>query len=145
MYMALTGCTGLISIPKPSLPPQTQAPESSLPPQSQAPKVEIPDESMEKPSPSPRALASLRLTDQGRMLLNNGRPDDAIRMLERAVSLNPNNGQNYYYLAEAWLSKGNASQAKGFNHLADIYLEGNAQWMDKVMEQRERIRKYKKQ
>lgn len=142
--MALTACTGLISIPKPSLPPHTQAPETSLPPQSQPPKVEIPDEPMEeKPSPSPRALASLQLTNQGRMLLSNGRPDDAIRILERAVSLNPNNGQNYYYLAEAWLSKGNASQAKAFNDLADIYLEDNSQWMDKVMEQRERISKYK--
>jgi tetratricopeptide (TPR) repeat protein len=133
--IALPGCTALVSLPK-----------ASLPPQDPAPKVEVPDESIEKPSPgaSPRALASLRLTDQGRILLDSGRPDDAIRILEQAVSLNPNNGQNYYYLSAAWLLKGNTAQAREFNHLAGIYLKGDAEWMRRVMDQKEQIRKHKK-
>ncbi|MBW2101032.1 MAG: hypothetical protein JRG68_09875 [Deltaproteobacteria bacterium] len=82
--MALTGCTGLIPIPT----PQTQASKPSPPPQSKAPKVEIPDESMEKPSPSPRALASLQLTDQGRMLLNNDRePSASTRTMVKTTTI----------------------------------------------------------
>ena len=91
--------------------------------------------------PNPRVLASLQFTDQGRMLLESGRADDAISILERAISLNPTNGQNYYYVSEAWLLKGNTSQAEEFNRLAGIYLEEDAEWMDRVMEQEKRIKK----
>ena len=91
--------------------------------------------------PSPRAVASLRFTDQGRLFLENGNPDDAIRMYEKALNLDPSNGPNYYYLAEAWLMKGNIAQAAEFNGLAAIYLEGDVEWMDRVMQQRERIKK----
>ncbi len=89
---------------------------------------------------SPGALASLRLTEQGRMLLESGRPDDAISLLERAVNLNPTNGQNYYYLSEAWLFKGMFAQAEKFNGLAEIYLKEDPQWTTRVVEQRDRIR-----
>ena len=92
-------------------------------------------------SPSPRAVASLRFTDQGRLFLESGNPDDAIRMYEKALNLDPANGPNYYYLSEAWLMKGNIGQAAEFNRLAAIYLEGDAKWMDRVMQQRERIKK----
>jgi predicted Zn-dependent protease len=73
------------------------------------------------------------------MLLEDGRPDDAIRVLERALGLNPSNGQNYYYLSEAWLTKGNTKQAAEFNRLARIYLEEDSNWMRRVMEQKRRI------
>lgn len=88
---------------------------------------------------SPRALASLRLTEQGRMFLENGDLDNAISILERAINLNPSNGQNYYYLSEAWLLKGNASQAKEFNRLAEIHLKEDRRWMRRVSKQRDRI------
>ncbi len=93
--------------------------------------------------PSPRAVASLRLTDQGRLFLESGNPDHAIRMYEKALNLDPANGPNYYYLSEAWLVKGNIAQAAEFNRLAAIYLEDDDKWMDRVMQQRERIKKTK--
>jgi len=89
--------------------------------------------------PSPRAIASLQLTDQGRLFLESGKPDHAIRMYEQALNLDPANGQNYYYLAEAWLMKGNIAQAAEFNRLAAIYLEGDTEWMGRVMQQMDRI------
>lgn len=99
----------------------------------------------EKPTkteePSPRRLASLRLTEQGRLLLESGKPDDAIRVLERAINLNPSNGQNYYYLSEAWLLKGNLNQAQEFNRIADLYLRGDPEWVKRVMVQKEEIRR----
>ncbi len=89
--------------------------------------------------PNPRKVASLQLTDQGRRLLEAGKSDRAIRVLEQAVSLDPNNGQNYYYLAEAWLMKGVTSEAKDFNHLAEIHLRDDKEWSDRVAHQANRI------
>jgi len=88
---------------------------------------------------NPRVVAALQLTDQGRRLLEDRKPDRAIRALEQAVSLDPINGQNYYYLAEAWLMKGSAAQAKEFNHLAEIHLKEDSTWMIRVAQQADRI------
>ena len=85
-------------------------------------------------------MASLRLTEQARVLLESGKVDEAITTLERAMNVNPSNGQNYYYLAEAWLKKGNPSQAREFNRLAAIYLKDEPGWMNRVKDQQERIR-----
>jgi tetratricopeptide (TPR) repeat protein len=75
------------------------------------------------------------------LLLERGNLDDAISMLERAVSLNPTNGINYFYLSEAWLLKGDTVQADEFNRLAAIYLREDIKWMARVMEQGENIRR----
>jgi Tfp pilus assembly protein PilF len=87
----------------------------------------------------PREKASLQLTAEGRRLLENGNPDNAIRILEQAVSLDPDNGQNYYYLAEAWLVKASPSEAGEFNRLAEIKLKGDEQWMIRITRQADRI------
>ena len=79
---------------------------------------------------SPRAQASLQLTNQGLALLQSSRPDDAIRIFERSISLDTYNGQNYYYMAEAWIMKDNKQQAMEFNQLAEIYLKLDANWTD---------------
>jgi tetratricopeptide (TPR) repeat protein len=119
-----------------------QAPPSPPPSRSPAsgPMVVQSDQTLRPQGESPRALASLRLTEQARMLLENGKIDDAITTLERAMNLNPSNGQNYYYLAEAWLKKRNPSQAMEFNRLAAIYLGDEPEWINRVNDQRERIR-----
>jgi len=94
----------------------------------------------QKPAgPSPRALASLKLTDQGRRHIETGEADSAIRVLEQAISLNPANGQNYYYLSEAWLMKGFAAKAGQFNRLAESHLTGDKDWEKLVIRQAERI------
>ena len=93
---------------------------------------------------NPRVVASLQLTDEGRRLLEDRQPDKAIRALEQAVSLDPTNGQNYYYLAQAWLMKGIAAQAKEFNQLAEIHLKEDSQWMIRVAQQADRIAELEK-
>jgi predicted Zn-dependent protease len=93
---------------------------------------------------NPRVVASLQLTDQGRRLLEERKPDKAIRVLEQAVSLHPTNGQNYYYLAEACLMKGSAAQAKEFNDLAEIHLKDDSEWMIRVANQADRIAELEK-
>ena len=76
---------------------------------------------------------------RGVELLESGKTDDAISVFEQSIGLDPANGQTCYYLSEAWLLKGNAAQAEEFNRLAGIYLEGDPEWVVRVMEQKERI------
>jgi Tfp pilus assembly protein PilF len=88
---------------------------------------------------SPREDASTQLTQEARQLLQAGNYDNAIRLLEQAVGLNPDNGQSYYYLAQAWLKKGRFSEAKEFNGLAQIYLKDDKQWLVRVEDQANQI------
>jgi Tfp pilus assembly protein PilF len=94
----------------------------------------------EQPRPrSPREKASLQLTEEGRQLLAEDKPDQAIRLLEQAISLNPDNGRCYYYLAEAWLQKGNPTEARQFNSLAKNYLKKDEDWKSRVANQSDKI------
>jgi Tfp pilus assembly protein PilF len=94
----------------------------------------------EQPRPrSPREKASLQLTEEGRQLLAEDKPDQAIRLLEQAIGLNPDNGRCYYYLAEAWLQKGNPSEARQFNSLAENYLKKDEDWKTRVANQSDKI------
>lgn len=87
----------------------------------------------------PRAIAALTLSDQARALLEQDKPDQAIRLLERAINLHPQNGEAYYYLAEAWLRKGNFDQALEFNRLADLYFKDDNSWLQRIAFQKNRI------
>jgi hypothetical protein len=124
--------------PRESVPPP--GPEPSLPPESKAP-VPSPKATEPAPPPSPRLAASRHLTEQARLLLESGKPDEAIRTLERAVNLSPANGLNFYYLSEAWLMKKDLRQAEEFNRLAGLYLKDDPVWAARVSQQAERIRK----
>ena len=124
ILLAVALCLQAVGCMKPAL-----TPEPPPSPESQA---------------APRVLASLQLTEQGRSLLNKGNPDAAIRVLERAVNLNPGSGENYYYLSEGWLQKGEAKQAKEFNHLAEIYLNEYPDWTVRIARQKDRIQELEK-
>jgi hypothetical protein len=86
-----------------------------------------------------QVLAAEALVEQGRQFLAQGAPDAAIRVLERSVALDSNSGQNYYYLAEAWLVKQNAHQAREFNRLADMHLGRDPDWKNRIDRQNDRI------
>jgi tetratricopeptide (TPR) repeat protein len=142
LCLALAGCA--ISPQMPSTPPSGE-PTASQREEGESPAVtqtaQKRDPAQPRQDEGPRAVASLSLTEHARALLESDKPDDAIRTLERAVNLNPSNGQNYYYLAEAWLKKGNPDQAEEFNRLAAMYLRADPDWMGRVKAQEERIRK----
>jgi hypothetical protein len=142
IVLVTVGC--IMTSPRPAAAPPLPSPPPSPPPgaPSKPDTAVIPEERKEPVErPGPRAVASLQMTEQGRVLLEQKKVDDAITVLERAVSLNPGNGQNYYYLAEAWLFKRNIKQAEEFNSLAGTYLEGDQTWMLKVEDQKKRIKK----
>lgn len=124
---------------QPAAPQQAPQPQGKTgPTPSAAPQ---PPEPAPAPSPkaSPRAQASLDITEQGRQLLLGGQVDEAISVLERATGLNPDNGQAYYWLAEAWLKKGNPSQALENHHQAWLRLRGQSAWSGRLRQQRIRI------
>jgi len=134
LFLIGLGLSACAIAPQPSPPP---SPSPAPPP---GPVVLEKDRTPPRPDESPRAVASLLLTEQARVLLESGKVDEAITALERAMNVNPSNGQNYYYLAEAWLKKGNSSQAREFNRLAAMYLKDEPDWMSRVKDQQERIR-----
>ena len=123
----LSGCSVLYPAPSKHT--------STAPQETRMEKKGFPEE-----RPHSREMASLHLTEQGQMLLERGKIDDAINVLERAVSIYGANGKNYYYLAEAWVKKGNLMQAKEWNRLAEVYLAEDREWSKRASEQRERIR-----
>ncbi len=86
-----------------------------------------------------RGQAAAALTERGRQLMVNGQVDPAMRLFEQALSLAPQYGPGYYYLAEAWLTKDNWSQAREFHRQAALYLEQDGAWRARVAQQRRRI------
>jgi predicted Zn-dependent protease len=88
---------------------------------------------------SPKTVASLNLVDQARELLERGRPDEAIRVLERSLRIDPGNPQSAFYLAEAWIQKGNRSQAEAFHRVANVHLSHDPRWEQRLRSQRRRL------
>lgn len=87
----------------------------------------------------PRVAASNSFTGLGKRMLEKGNADGAIRMLERAVGINPNDGPGYYYLAEAWIMKKNPKLAEQFNRIARVHLDHDTTWRQRSDEQYRRI------
>ena len=138
VFFILAGCAGRepirippddVSVPDSSLPLIEEKGETSYPPE--------PEETIKRPTP--RDQASLNLMEQAVNFLDENKPDESIRTLEKAVTISPGRGESYYYLAEAWLMKGNYSQAREYNSLAAIYLKDDARWMNQIEEQKRRI------
>lgn len=119
------------------MPPETSPPSKQVP--ETRPAISSSETTDSIKEQAPRTIASLTLTEQAQLLIESKRPDEAIRILEKSMNINPNNGHNYYFLAEAWMLKRNKTQAREFNRMAGIYLNEDADWMRKVRHQKERI------
>ncbi|MDY6904743.1 MAG: tetratricopeptide repeat protein [Thermodesulfobacteriota bacterium] len=91
-----------------------------------------------------RMAAAHNLVKTGYQLLQQQQYDEAIRVFERAVGINPGDGSAYYYLAEAWLAKGDADRAHRFNELAMLYLRDDSDWARRAVSQQRRIEQKRK-
>jgi tetratricopeptide (TPR) repeat protein len=127
--------------PQPESKPAPQAKQESVKPVSPSKPPAQPSKPAPAPEskPDPRKLAAVNLVEQGKSYLDNGKPDQALGVFERALTVDPSNGKTYYYMAEAWIMKQNKRQASEFNRLAAMYLSGDRQWEDKAAEQEKRI------
>jgi outer membrane biosynthesis protein TonB len=63
------------------------------------------------PGVSPQRAASLRLTEEGRKLLDAGDPAKAITRLDRTIVIDSTNGYGYFYLAKAQYRMGHYQQS----------------------------------
>jgi Flp pilus assembly protein TadD len=77
---------------------------------------------------SPSLAASIRLTEQARKQLAAGSTDDAIRTLARAVSIDPGNPFQYFYLGRGYMVKKNYAQAITFLKRAEIGFGSRPEW-----------------
>ncbi|KPJ76127.1 MAG: hypothetical protein AMJ54_12840 [Deltaproteobacteria bacterium SG8_13] len=122
---------------------------SSCAPQQKVIEPEAPREDAGQPPPAgesvrPQQAAARELTARGRRQLELLQPDAAIRDLERALSLDPGDGQTYYYLAEAWLMKIDARRADEFNRMAETLLKDDPAWLLRIARQADRIAELEK-
>ncbi len=131
IFVLCFGCTPTAPVPV-SAPVPVYEPPPALP----APE---PEETVT--SPAPRTLAALHLTEQAQSLIEAKRADEAIRTLEKSLNMDPQNGRNYFLLAEAWLLKGNVPQAAACNRQAGIYLGADKYWKERIQQQKEAIAK----
>jgi hypothetical protein len=82
---------------------------------------------------APNIAAALRLVEQGRQQLANGRSDAALDLLEHAVAIDPTNAQGYYYLGVLHYDRGSYSQAIAFaNRAVVLASSGDATWASRT-------------
>jgi Tetratricopeptide repeat len=82
--------------------------------------------------PLPRKT-SIRIADRARRDLIKHQPDEAIRMLGRALSIDATNPYAYFYLGRAYLMKHNYSQALTFWSRAAIGFSKNPKWLSETL------------
>jgi len=71
-------------------------------------------------SKSPQRQASMQQVSQARGQLERGKPDAAIRTLEKAVRIDVRNGEAFILLARAWKQKGEKRKALEFAKKAEL-------------------------
>jgi len=84
------------------------------------------------PGVSPQRAASLRLTEEGRKLLDAGDPAKAISRLERTIVIDSTNGYGYFYLAKAQYRMGHYQQSLNLLEVAQSRLGGEPFWMSEI-------------
>lgn len=119
-----------------TLPPsleESRIPEESVPPAIPPP---LPDDSslLAKITPgvTPQRAASLRLTDEGRKLLEAGEPAKALTRLEKTIVIDSSNAYGYFYLAKAQYRLGRYQESLNFLDIAEPRLSSEPFWLAEV-------------
>ncbi|HEY2105088.1 MAG TPA: tetratricopeptide repeat protein, partial [Candidatus Binataceae bacterium] len=81
----------------------------------------------------PTRKTSIRVVDRARGELLKRQPDDAMRTLGRALSIDAGNPYVYFYLGRAYLMKHNYQQALTFWERAAIGFADNPKWLSDVL------------
>ena len=81
------------------------------------------------PGITPQRAASLRVTEEGRKLLDSGDPGKAVTRLERTIVIDSTNGYGYFYLAKAQYRLGHFQQSLNLLEVAQSRLGGEPFWM----------------
>jgi predicted negative regulator of RcsB-dependent stress response len=84
------------------------------------------------PGVTPQRAASLRLTDEGRKLLDAGDAAKALTRLERTIAIDSTNPYGYFYLAKAQNRLGRYKESLNFLDVAESRLSGEPFWLAEV-------------
>lgn len=77
----------------------------------------------------PALSASLRFVEQARNALNTSKADEAIRLLGRAVSIDPGDPYAFFFLGRAYMMKNDYAQALAFFGRSEVGLRANLAWL----------------
>ena len=115
--------------PRPEESPRVQPPPSAPP----SPAAPLPDDSSLiakiTPGTPPQRAASLRLTEEGRKLLESGDHSRALSRLEKTIAIDSTNPYGYYYLAKAHAALGRYQESLRFLDVAEPLFGNNPYWL----------------
>jgi len=77
----------------------------------------------------PERAASLRLSGQGLSALEEGRAEEAVDHLERAIQIDPANPFAYYYFGLAHLDQGRREEALTLLSRAEVLFHDRPYWL----------------
>lgn len=81
------------------------------------------------PGTAPRRAASLRLTEEGKKLLDSGDYAKALSRLEKTIAVDSTNPYGYYYLAKAHFHMGRYQESLNFLDVAESLLAREPYWL----------------
>ncbi|TAK01768.1 tetratricopeptide repeat protein [bacterium] len=84
------------------------------------------------PRTSPQRAASLRLTEEGRRLIESGDYAKALGRLEKTISIDSTNPYGYYYLAQTHFYLGRYQESLNFLDVAESLLANEPFWLAEV-------------
>jgi hypothetical protein len=84
------------------------------------------------PGTSPQRAASLRLTEEGRKLLDAGDPNRALSRFEKTIAIDSTNPYGYFYLAKTHYRLGRYKESLNFLDVAESRLNGEPFWLSEV-------------
>ena len=84
------------------------------------------------PATSPQRAASLRLTEEGRKILDAGDPAKALTRLEQTIVIDSTNPYGYFFLAKAQYRLGRYRDALNFLDIAESRLGNEPFWLAEI-------------
>jgi predicted negative regulator of RcsB-dependent stress response len=84
------------------------------------------------PATSPQRAASLRLTEEGRKILDAGDPAKALTRLEQTIVIDSTNPYGYFFLAKAQYRLGRYRDALNFLDIAESRLGNELFWLAEI-------------
>jgi hypothetical protein len=123
-----------------ALPPQPPSPPQALWPPAAPSHLPAPPPLSEDssllakitPTTPPQRAASIRLTEEGRKLLEAGDHARALSRLEKTIAIDSTNAYGYYFLAKAHASLGRQNESLRFLDVAESLFSGEPYWLAEV-------------
>jgi predicted negative regulator of RcsB-dependent stress response len=84
------------------------------------------------PGTSPQRAASLRLTEEGRKILDAGEPARALSRLEKTIVIDSTNPYGYFYLAKAQFRLGHYQESLNFLNVAESRVGSETFWLAEI-------------